>query len=72
MAAGMKIDRLLSRAEERYGFTHQEDLVAFATHGMSLGEHFDENPSFVRLLERLKAEGGNYADAATSVLGKAR
>ncbi len=50
-----RIDVAITRAVQVHGLVREEDLVAFATHAMTVHSRFDEHPRIARLLSEVKA-----------------
>jgi len=54
--SGRRIYALLGHARQKYGFLDDHDLVAFAQHGLRLGEKFDEHPRVLEIIASLDDE----------------
>ncbi len=55
-------DRILMRAEEMYGLTDREDLLAFARAGLRTHPQFDEHPVVAHLIAQCGNAPGALAD----------
>lgn len=54
-------------AGQRYGITHENDLIAFAMHALLYGESFHERPFMQTLLASLADNDSTYADACALI-----